>query len=41
VGGEAKWIKEWTGQVIQFLEKAMTVTGANLDSAWRDKVLYS
>lgn len=23
LGGEAKWIKEWTGQVVQFLEKSV------------------
>ncbi|KAF8542225.1 hypothetical protein BDD12DRAFT_826310 [Trichophaea hybrida] len=41
VGGEAKWIKEWTGHVMQFLEKSIGACGTMTDDLWRTKMHYS
>ncbi|RPB19444.1 hypothetical protein L211DRAFT_814567 [Terfezia boudieri ATCC MYA-4762] len=40
-GNEAKWIKEWTGQVIQFIEKATAECGTTVDTAWKKKMVYA
>jgi mediator of RNA polymerase II transcription subunit 12 len=41
VGGEAKWIKEWTGHVMQFLEKSIGACGTMSDDLWRTRMHYS
>ena len=40
-GNEAKWMKEWTGQVIQFIEKATAECGTTVDTAWKKKMVYA
>lgn len=37
VGGEAKWIKDWTTNVEQFLESIISICGS---SGWRAKIDY-
>jgi mediator of RNA polymerase II transcription subunit 12 len=41
VGGENKWIKEWTVQVVQFIEKAITSCNTTSDDQWRIRVRYA
>jgi mediator of RNA polymerase II transcription subunit 12 len=41
VGGESKWIKEWTGQLAQFLEKTVGACMTMPDDLWRSKMHYS
>ncbi|KAI5796981.1 hypothetical protein FPQ18DRAFT_255406, partial [Pyronema domesticum] len=41
VGGENKWIKEWTVQVVQFIEKAITPCNTISDDQWRIRVRYA
>ncbi|KAF8244696.1 hypothetical protein K440DRAFT_663352 [Wilcoxina mikolae CBS 423.85] len=41
VGGEAKWINEWTSHVMQFLEKSIGACGTMTDDLWRTKMHYS
>lgn len=40
-GNEAKWIKEWTGQVIQFFEKAISECGTTPESVWKKRMVYA
>ncbi|KAF8476212.1 hypothetical protein BDZ91DRAFT_819063 [Kalaharituber pfeilii] len=40
-GNEARWIKEWTGQVIQFIDKAASECGSLPDTAWKKKMIYA
>lgn len=41
VGGEAKWIREWTVQVTQFLEKAVESCDVIADGDWRSRMVYT
>lgn len=41
VGGESKWIKEWTGQLTQFLEKTIGACMTMADDLWQAKMHYS
>jgi mediator of RNA polymerase II transcription subunit 12 len=41
VGGESKWIKEWTGQLTQFLEKTVGACVTMPDDLWQSKMHYS
>lgn len=38
IGGEAKWVKEWTGQVQQYLESVIAACGQD---GWRTKIDYA
>lgn len=38
VAGEAKWVKEWTGQVHQFLEGVINTCGTH---GWKSKIEYA
>ncbi|KAF8419653.1 hypothetical protein EV426DRAFT_267297 [Tirmania nivea] len=40
-GNEAKWMKEWTGQVIQFIEKAIAECGTMVDTVWKKRMVYA
>lgn len=40
VGGEGKWIKDWTNHVIQFLEKEATSCNTDSQLVWCTRVLY-
>ena len=41
LGGESKWIKEWTGQVVQFLEKTVGACSTAPDDKWHARMHYS
>ena len=40
-GNETKWIKEWTGQVIQFIEKATLECGSSHNATWKKRMMYA
>lgn len=41
VGSETKWIKEWTTQVVRFLEGKIAACGTNQAGGWKDKIVYA
>lgn len=41
LGGEAKWIKEWTTQVLQFLDKLILNTSSLPADTWDQTFLYA
>ena len=42
VGGEGKWIREWTTQIIGFLEKTINACGTPPgDAQWYDRMIYA
>lgn len=40
-GNEARWIKEWTHQVIQFIDKTALDCGKPTDQDWKERIAYS
>jgi len=40
VGSETKWLKEWTGQVVRFLERTISECGSSSD-LWKQKMVYA
>ena len=38
---EARWIKEWTSQVIQFVDRTASECGASADSIWKRNMIYA
>lgn len=41
VGSETKWIKEWTTQVVRFLEGKISACGISPTGAWKAKMVYA
>ena len=40
-GNEARWIKDWTGQVTQFIDKSISECGTSADVSWKKKMIYA
>ncbi|KAI5801551.1 hypothetical protein DFH27DRAFT_557170 [Peziza echinospora] len=40
-GNEARWIKDWTGQVTQFIDKSISECGTTADASWKKKMIYA